>query len=468
MTTSTKNELTQSDWENDLKYQLRKEEISGETVDLGSILDTQGFSRQIKNIHFTKFNFYNFILTNLEFHDCNFSECDFRKSSLSYLQLFQCNCIKTKWLDSSLQDISFDACNLSHLELLYSEFQNVSIKNSMLSGSYWSNVQLSQLYIHNSVLNESVFYSTSIHKSSMSCNDLKDVFWIQNAGEFLQTKCTIISTNRPVVGMVWDCLQRGTFSPYIDDALRDNGAIVLKIEMQSRSIDVSKLTKEVMQSLNDHSNPDASTISGKLFCDISQKPEIGKIEVNATSLFEYCDAVVLPGGNDIEPEFYTDRRATTIQRDYRRSIVEFALLAHAHKRKLPIMGICRGLQIINVYFRGTLRQLPAIQMGWQHLSLSDSPKKAEIQQWISGTDLWAYSAHGQAADKIGINLEILMEHEGIPKILMSHDGQFIGIQFHPEAYLVKDFINGPPEAIHNKGIYQLFFSKILQRSTLKM
>ena len=56
-----------------------------------------------------------------------------------------------------------------------------------------------------------------------------------------------------------------------------------------------------------------------------------------------------------------------------------------------------------------------------------------------------------------------MEHEGIPKLLMTRDGQFIGVQFHPEAYLVNDSMGGPSEAIRNQGLYRFFFSKILQR-----
>ena len=70
--------------------------------------------------------------------------------------------------------------------------------------------------------------------------------------------------------------------------------------------------------------------------------------------------------------------------------------------------------------------------------------------------------HHQASDKIGNNLEIIMKREDIPKLLISHDGQFIAVQFHPEIYILKNFIDASPEAIHNKGIYQLFFSKILQ------
>jgi GMP synthase-like glutamine amidotransferase len=70
--------------------------------------------------------------------------------------------------------------------------------------------------------------------------------------------------------------------------------------------------------------------------------------------------------------------------------------------------------------------------------------------------------HRQASDRIGNNLEVIMEREGIVKFLISHDSQFIGVQFHPEAYLVTHLIESPPGAIHNKGVYKFFFSEILQ------
>jgi putative glutamine amidotransferase len=139
-----------------------------------------------------------------------------------------------------------------------------------------------------------------------------------------------------------------------------------------------------------------------------------------------------------------------------------SLLAHAHKQKIPVMGICRGAQMVNIYFGGTLRDLPKAELDWHHLALLDSSKKAEVEQWIGGTILFALSMHHQASDKIGNNLEIIMEREGIPKLLISHDSQFMAVQFHPEVYVVKNFVDTFPEVIQNKGIYQLFFSKILQ------
>ena len=187
-------------------------------------------------------------------------------------------------------------------------------------------------------------------------------------------------------------------------------------------------------------------------------------------MLKCCDSLVLPGGSNIEPELYIDGVAISEERDYRRSITELALLLHADKSKMPVLGICRGSQMVNVYFGGTLRQLPKtdVQWGWERLELLNSSMKEEISRWIGGSSLWVFSAHEQALDRIGGSLQLLMEHQGMPKLLISSNGQFIAVQFHPEAYLLKDSIGGPPEAIVNKGIYQFFFSKMLQYRAAKV
>ena len=296
----------------------------------------------------------------------------------------------------------------------------------------------------------------------MSHVELGDVLLICNSGEFLQTNCKLNSTNRPIVGLAWDFLQRGHFSPYIDEALRDNGTLVLKIEMQLRDVDVDCLKDEVIDSLKVRTGFNPANIAEKLFFEISRKAQIAKIVEKATLLLDYCDALVVPGGDDIESELYVDCSGSFKQRDYRRSIMEISLLMHAHKQKMPVMGICRGCQMINIYFGGTLKELAVMEKGWQYLTLSRSSKKEEIQKLIGGDILPALSMHHQASNKIGESLEIVFEREGIPKLLISHDGLFIGVQFHPEAYLVNELLNGPVEAVYNKCIYQLFISKILQ------
>jgi putative glutamine amidotransferase len=73
---------------------------------------------------------------------------------------------------------------------------------------------------------------------------------------------------------------------------------------------------------------------------------------------ESCDGVLLPGSNaDIDPaKFRQDRSAQTAKSDERREQVDELLLEHAYARRKPVLGICYGLQSLNVFHGGSLIQ----------------------------------------------------------------------------------------------------------------
>lgn len=77
---------------------------------------------------------------------------------------------------------------------------------------------------------------------------------------------------------------------------------------------------------------------------------------SAASLLGDCDALVLTGGEDIFPGRYGKTADTSVceEIDRRRDTLEFALVEKAMARKIPIFGICRGFQLLNVYLGGTL------------------------------------------------------------------------------------------------------------------
>lgn len=76
---------------------------------------------------------------------------------------------------------------------------------------------------------------------------------------------------------------------------------------------------------------------------------------SALKIIKKCDGLILSGGPDIHPNYYNrpeDEDLCSI--DYKRDTLEFELIKLALKHKLPILGICRGLQILNVALGGTL------------------------------------------------------------------------------------------------------------------
>src|SRR5688500_10349733 len=81
---------------------------------------------------------------------------------------------------------------------------------------------------------------------------------------------------------------------------------------------------------------------------------------NNLSDLDKCDGVILSGGEDVHPRYYGKpelmERKEELKLDVNEERDEFEMkvIDSAYKKKIPMLGICRGLQIVNVYFKGTL------------------------------------------------------------------------------------------------------------------
>ncbi|HEX5385072.1 MAG TPA: gamma-glutamyl-gamma-aminobutyrate hydrolase family protein [Gemmatimonadales bacterium] len=86
---------------------------------------------------------------------------------------------------------------------------------------------------------------------------------------------------------------------------------------------------------------------------------------HAGAALEGCDGLLLTGGEDIDPSYYRAAASPHLETvDAERDRFELALFAAAHARRLPILGICRGIQLVNVALGGTLWQdLPTERPG---------------------------------------------------------------------------------------------------------
>lgn len=73
-------------------------------------------------------------------------------------------------------------------------------------------------------------------------------------------------------------------------------------------------------------------------------------------LLDYCDGLILGGGGDVVPSWYGQENAACNTLDEKRDQVEKCLVEQACKKQIPILGICRGMQFLNVFFGGNLIQ----------------------------------------------------------------------------------------------------------------
>jgi putative glutamine amidotransferase len=163
---------------------------------------------------------------------------------------------------------------------------------------------------------------------------------------------------------------------------------------------------------------------------------------------DLCDGFILSGGNDIDPKVYGDAgyhpRAAPI--DPSRQRFELALLAEIERRRAPVLGICLGSQMMNVYRGGSLHQyLPemARENQLEHGKLEEGryPRHAVtlaadslLARTIGKTDVLANSSHKQAIRTVGRGLRVVATSpDGI--IEGVEDPAFplwVGVQWHPE------------------------------------
>lgn len=158
------------------------------------------------------------------------------------------------------------------------------------------------------------------------------------------------------------------------------------------------------------------------------------------ALVAALDGLVLTGGGDLDPACYGEEAVEHVYGvDRERDDFEFALLAAAGAQGVPVLAICRGLQLVNVSRAGTLIQhVDDHELHWQMTpshegahTVSIAPDSA-LAAMVGPEDLLVNSYHHQAIGTLGAGLRVVAEAGGLPEAFESTDGLVTGIQWHPE------------------------------------
>ena len=152
------------------------------------------------------------------------------------------------------------------------------------------------------------------------------------------------------------------------------------------------------------------------------------------------DGVLLAGGGDVDPKLYGGDSAVASLVNRQRDDFEIALIKVAMEKKLPILGVCRGCQILNVAHGGTLRNLmDDEQHADRHFNLSGHPidlaDQSQLAKILKTNRLpKVKSFHFQAVKKLGKNLRITATGPGgvVEAIEGAGDSWILAVQWHPE------------------------------------
>ena len=153
------------------------------------------------------------------------------------------------------------------------------------------------------------------------------------------------------------------------------------------------------------------------------------------------DGLLIPGGFDVSPEFYHQEMNGSYAEAMNKQLDELQLyyIDQFVKTLKPILGICRGHQLLNVYFNGTLIQhlpnyekhsSPDFQDDQVHEVYSDEDN---VFTELYGKRFYVNSSHHQAVDKLGEGLHVALRcPDGTIEAMYHEQLPIIGVQFHPE------------------------------------
>ena len=167
------------------------------------------------------------------------------------------------------------------------------------------------------------------------------------------------------------------------------------------------------------------------FNDICEKLNVMYIPVGLPNMANYiasiCDILIITGSPiNVSKKLYDDN--FNDDETYEDKL-DYALIEAFYKVHKPILGICRGLQVLNVYFGGTLKDRIPNHEGIRHdIKIK---KDSNLYNIYNKEIINVNSSHVQAIDKLASNFKITaVSNDGIIEEI--EDKNILGVQFHPE------------------------------------
>jgi len=149
------------------------------------------------------------------------------------------------------------------------------------------------------------------------------------------------------------------------------------------------------------------------------------------------DALLLPGGGDLHPSLYNRTNQGSSHIDASMDLVQYSYLKDFVLHKKPILGICKGMQLINIFFGGTLIQNMDEKSCLLHAQTPDGKDRLHkiypVSSTISFTPQTVNSAHHQCIEILGTGLKPShFAKDGVIEGIYHETLPILGLQWHPE------------------------------------
>jgi putative glutamine amidotransferase len=161
-------------------------------------------------------------------------------------------------------------------------------------------------------------------------------------------------------------------------------------------------------------------------------------------LVNRIDGVLLVGGIDVDPSLYGEENTHSMECNLDRDRFDIALVQQAREMHKSVLGICRGIQVLNVAYGGSLYQhIPASFKNPLQHGMVDNKESFHLTQIDKGTILWEIlgepelrtnSSHHQSVKQSGDGLEVVARSvDGVVEAVIDSENPLVlGVQWHPE------------------------------------
>ncbi|WP_295789750.1 gamma-glutamyl-gamma-aminobutyrate hydrolase family protein [uncultured Veillonella sp.] len=174
-------------------------------------------------------------------------------------------------------------------------------------------------------------------------------------------------------------------------------------------------------------------------------PDVLEPDETCEELVAMCDGFIIPGGPDIDPLLFGEEPIPQLGYvNFKRDIFEKALILEAQAKHKPVLGLCKGAQMINVALGGTVYQ--DLRAQYKKLSIKHSQKafggdpthsvtfeKQSFLEMVFGPQTLVNSRHHQAVRELGEGLRVTaLSADGVVEGIENDDATIVGVQWHPE------------------------------------
>lgn|GEM_PF-2203694 len=421
-----------------------------EPVDLAALLERAGYSRTLERLSAgDDAVFQGVSLKGIEFSRCALNWAHFESSALNNVTFRLCQLTNVSFVNAGLTNCRFDHCRMREVMLTGAALRGVTFTRCGLLSCSFEDASLHDTHFDNASLPGTHFLGAEVSASTLSNCTLKDTafFGCRHAFMLDAASAATAAMTRPATAVIVDPQACGMTVPLICAHIDLLDNVQLRVTSQPQRYPPAEVRREVEEILGTIAAapaplPIPQALLQRVRAEPQTYPNLAGIVEKARQVLQHVDSLVLPGGEDVPPALYAAVADPVTQwgDDYRRGLFELALFHQATQQGVPLMAVCRGFQLANVYHGARLLQDIAPRAPLERYELEERARHGLYGEAMRGP-LTSVASHHQGVpaqhDGTGL-IEAVVIQNGLAMASEHVHGATapaILLQFHPEFHL---------------------------------